>query len=309
MPGRTLVVVNPRSQGGAAKRRFARIEGRLREALGELEVEWTRGPRDAERIAREGVRAGVERVVIAGGDGTTSEVATGLLQAELGDYAELAILPLGTGGDVARTLGISRRPAEAIATIRDGKARRIDAGRVTYTRPDGAPAAACFLNTASLGIVGLITTLVNEAPKGLGGRISFLVGTVRAVVRYDQPPVRLRLDGRLIHEGPLTFASAANGRWFGGGMLVAPNAEPDDGLFDVVVVPAYSRLELLRRLPGIYRGTHLEVPGVQVHRGRVLEAEPLGDAVWCDVDGEPLGRLPARFEILPGAVSVVGGAP
>ncbi len=305
MPARTLVVVNPMSQGGAGRGRFERYAGRLREALGELEVEWTRGPRDAERIAREGVRVGVERVVVAGGDGTISEVVTGPLEAGLGGYAELAVVPLGTGADLLRTLDIPRDPEAAIAAIRDGKPRRIDAGRVSYRRPDGGEATSYFLNTASLGVVGLITALVNEAPKQLGGRVSFMIGTVRGVLRYGQPPVRLRVDGELVHDGPLTFATAANGRYFGGGMYVAPDARPDDGLFDFVVVTALSRWQLLTHLPGFYRGTHVGVPGVRIQRGRVLEAEAEGERVWIDVDGEPLGVLPARFEIVPGAISLV----
>jgi YegS/Rv2252/BmrU family lipid kinase len=306
MAKRTLVVVNPMSQGGAGRRRFERHEGRLRDALGEVEVEWTRGPRDAERIAREGVRAGVERVVVAGGDGTVSEVVTGLLAAGLGGYAELAVVPLGTGADLLRTLGIPRDPEAAIAAIRDGKPRRVDAGRVRYRRPEGGEATAYFLNTASLGIVGLITALVNEAPKQLGGRVSFIIGTVRGVLRYRQPTVRLRVDGELVHDGSLTFATAANGRYFGGGMYVAPDAEPDDGLLDFVLVSEFSRGKLLRHLPGFYRGTHVGVPGVRIQRGRVLEAEAPGARVWIDVDGEPLGVLPARFEIVPGAISFLG---
>ncbi len=314
MAGRTLVVVNPRSQGGAARRRFHALEPRLREALGDVEVEWTGAPRDAERIAREGVRAGAERVVVAGGDGTVSEVVSGLVGAELGGYARLGVVPLGTGGDLPRTLGIPRDPEAAIAAIAKGEERVVDAGRVAYRRPEGGEATACFLNIGSLGISGLVCRLVDAAPKALGGRVSFAVGTVRAVLRYGQPPVRLRVDGDAIHEGPLTLATAANGRWFGGGMHVAPRARPDDGLLDVVVVPAYSRLRLLRELPRIYAGTHLDVAGVALRQGRVLEAEPVAEGpeaepIWIELDGEALGTLPARFEVRPGAVRLVGGAP
>ena len=119
--------------------------------------------------------------------------------------------------------------------------------------------------------------------------------------------MELRLDGERVHEGPLVLAAAANGRFFGGGMQVAPGARPDDGLLDVVVIPGFGKLRLVAELPRIYRGTHLAVPGVRALRGRVLEARPLGEEPpWVEIDGEPLGRLPARFEVLPGALTLVG---
>ena len=306
---RTLVIANPASRGGATRRRFERMLPRVREVLGACEVEWTRGPRDAERIAREGVRAGVERVVVAGGDGTMSEVVTGILAADLGRYAELALLPLGTGGDLRRTLGVPADPEAALAAIARGVRTPLDAGRASYRDREGRDASVFFVNIASLGISGLTTELVNRAPKALGGRLSFLLGTLRSIVSYhaDAHPVELRLDGETIHRGPLVLAAAANGRYFGGGMQVAPRARPDDGLLDAIVVPGFSKPRLLLELPRIYRGTHLGVPGVIGLRGRVLEAEPLGEPPWVEIDGEPLGRLPARFEVLPGALTLVGG--
>jgi YegS/Rv2252/BmrU family lipid kinase len=306
---RTLVVVNPASRGGATRRQFERLLPQVREALGACEVEWTRGPRDAERIAREAVRAGVERLVVAGGDGTLSEVATGILGADLGGYAELAVLPLGTGGDLRRTLGVPAEPSAALAAIAAGKATRLDAGCASYCDRDGREARVHFVNIASAGISGLTTELVNRAPKALGGRVSFLLGTLRSIVSYRAAahPVELVLDGEVIHRGPLVLAAAANGRYFGGGMHVAPRARPDDGLLEVVAIPGFAKLRLLTELPKVYRGTHLAVPGVLARRGRVLEARPLGgEAPWVEIDGEPLGRLPARFEVLPGALAFVG---
>ena len=118
MARRTLVIVNPHSRGGVTGRRWQALERRLREVLGALEVEPTRRARDAERIAREGVRAGIERLVVVGGDGTLGEVATGLLSAGLGGYAELGLLPLGTGGDFSRTLGVPADVEGALRSIR-----------------------------------------------------------------------------------------------------------------------------------------------------------------------------------------------
>jgi YegS/Rv2252/BmrU family lipid kinase len=306
MSVRTLVVVNPHGRGGAIRRQFASLEPRLRDCLGGFEVEWTRAPRDAERIAREGVRAGVERIVVAGGDGTTSEVVSGLLGAQLGSYAEVAPLPLGTGGDMLRTLGVPQQLDRALEAIAGGSSRKVDAGRVRYTDRDGRQRTVHFLNVTSFGVSGLITELVNRATKAFGGRVSFLLGTLRGITRYQPEEVRIRVQGELVHDGPLVLGTAANGRFFGGGMHVAPRAEPTDGLFDVVVIPGFPKARLLRELPRIYRGTHLDVPEVSLHRGQLIEAEATPGRVWVEIDGEPLGTLPASIEVLPGAISVLG---
>ncbi|MCC6639926.1 MAG: diacylglycerol kinase family lipid kinase [Deltaproteobacteria bacterium] len=306
MTGRTVVVLNPKSKNGATGRRWRAIEPRARAALGPIDVEATRGPRDAERIAGEAARAGVRRIVVAGGDGTTGEVVTGLLEAGAGSACEIALLPLGTGGDLARGLGVPRDVGEALARIAAGKTRRVDAGRAEYTARDGERRRVAFLNVASLGMSGLVTRLVNEAPKTFGGRVSFLAGTLRALAQWRSQPVTLRLDGAVVHDGPLHLATAANGAYFGGGMHVAPNAAIDDGLLDVVIIGDVSKAELLRRLPLLYRGAHVGLPNVRSLRGRRLEADAAPGGVWTEIDGEPLGTLPAAYEILPGAVTLAG---
>jgi YegS/Rv2252/BmrU family lipid kinase len=306
---RTLVIVNPASGGGSTRRRFPKILPRLREVLGDCDIAWTRGPHDAERLAREAVRAGVERVVVGGGDGTLSEVATGILAADLARYCEIALLPLGTGGDLRRTLGVSGAVEDALQAIANGRARAIDAGRASYPGREGRSAVTYFVNVASAGISGQTTELVNRAPKWLGGSVSFLFGTVRSILSYRPAahPVAVRVDGELVYSGPLVLATAANGRYFGGGMHVAPDARVDDGRLDMVLIPDLPPLRLLRELRALYRGTHVRVPGVLNLQGKVVEAEPLSaDAAWIELDGEPLGRLPARFEVLPGALRLVG---
>ena len=305
---RTLVIVNPFSRDGATGRRFAEVERRLREVLGPLEIERTRGPRDAERLAREAVRAGVERLIVAGGDGTLSEVASGLLGAGLGAYARIGILPFGTGGDFVRTLGVPGDLERAIACIAEGKVRRVDASRVTLRDDAGRERVYYGVNITSVGISALVVTLADRSPRFVGGSGAFLLGTLRAILRYRSQPVTLRVDGKVVHEGPLILATAGNGRYFGGGMLVCPQAHCDDGKLDVVVVSGLSKAQLLAKLYGIYRGTHLKDPAVRSYRGRVIEA--LGPpAVRIEVDGEPLGALPVRIEVLEGALSLLAPAP
>ncbi|MGH0036243.1 MAG: diacylglycerol/lipid kinase family protein [Myxococcota bacterium] len=309
MPAETLVIANPASAGGSTGRRWGRIEPLLRDALGELEVETTRAPRDAVRIAREAARAGVERILVAGGDGTTSEVVTGLVEAHLSAEVRLGLLPMGSGGDFRRGLGLPSDLPSAIDLLGSGATRRVDAGRLEYRDARGATRSAVFLNVASFGISGLVDEMVNRAPKTLGGTAAFALGALRALARYRSEDVRVRVDGEVVHEGPLLLAAVANGRYFGGGMHVAPGAHPDDGRFEVVVVEGMSRWRSLAAFPSLYRGTHVSDPAVTVYRGARVEAESPTGTVWLDVDGEALGTLPAAIEVLPGAVTLVGLPP
>ena len=300
------MIVNPRSRNGATGRRWNDLRLRLQGPLGPFEVELTRGPRDAERIARESVRAGVERLIVAGGDGTVNEVVSGLLSAGLGDRADFGVLPLGTGGDFARSLGIPRRLDDALALIAAGATRRIDAGRITYRNAESREETAHFVNVASFGISGLVDQLVNGATKRLGGTASFLIGTMKALATYRNTHVMLRVDGEVVHDAPLALVAAANGQYFGGGMHVAPEARLDDGLLDVILVPDLPKRTLLAKLPRLYAGKHLHDPAGRFLRGRVIEAEAEPGAVLLDIDGEALGSLPARIEVVPGALGVIG---
>lgn len=307
MPARTLFVVNPASKSGALGRRWRKLEKKLRAVLGEeFEVALTRGPRDAVRIAREAVRAGVETLIAVGGDGTASETVDGVLSAGVGGAPRVGLLPFGTGGDLARGLGIPKDFDAAIAALAAGKSRRIDAGRVSLRGREGRETTLHFVNVASIGLSGLVTELVNTAPKTLGGRASFLIGSLRGIARWKNEPVTLRVDGETLHDGPLSLACAANGSYFGGGMHVAPDARMDDGLLDVLFTPGLPKARLLRLLPSMYDGSHLKSDDVQVARGARIEADAEPGRVWVELDGEPLGTLPATFEVLPGALEWVG---
>ena len=311
---RTVVVVNPKSQGGKLGKRWPELADLIGRAF-PFDVVTTQAPGDATRLAREALRGGAERIVAIGGDGTVNEVINGFFDDSgkpIAPDATFALIPYGTGGDFRRTMNIPIATVDAAGVIAANHRRRIDVGLLDLTLKDGTRARRVFANIASFGVSGVVDRLVNESGKKLG-RLSFAVATARATWSYKNQRVQLVFDGdpKTRVEATINTVAVANGRYFGGAMLVAPHAEVDDGLFDVVALGDFHFGDLLKSGRRLYKGTHLSMEKVSERRARVVEAEPIesGAIVELDVDGECLGRLPARFEIVPAAVwMVVPGA-
>src|SRR6185503_2747512 len=278
------------------------------EAYGPFDARFTDAPGSATRLAREALQGGAELVVAMGGDGTINEVVNGFYDGAraIAPEAAFGVLPAGTGGDFVKTLGTPREVREAAEELKRAAPRAIDLGRLTFTAHDGSTEVRHFINIASFGIGGLVDRYVNDSSKALGGAVSFAMATLRAGLRYKNAEVRIALDGEPPKEGRIYNVAVANGRYFGGGMKVAPNAALDDGLFDVVTLGDFGCGDLLFRGLDIYSGKHLKNPKVTVHRARKIEATPVDGAaeVLLDVDGEAPGRLPATFELLQGALKV-----
>ncbi len=303
---RTLVVANPMSANGALGRRWPELERTIASRFGRFDHRFTERKGDAAGIVRRALDDGYEMVVAMGGDGTIGEVVDGFFRegAAVNPEAVLGVLPFGTGGDFRKTIGAPKDLAEGAASLRGDATLRIDVGRLRYTREGGGEGLCHFANIASFGIGGLVDEYVNTSSKALGGRLSFAWATFRAMRVFKPQRARLRLDDRPAFELQLHNVAVANGRYFGGGMKVAPHAALDDGLFDVVTLGPMSMGDLLLRGHKIYSGTHLELPQVREERARVVEAEPVerGERILLDVDGEVPGLLPARFELLPAAL-------
>lgn len=299
------LIVNPASAGGTTGRHFDRIARAVRSALGVFECAFTREPGEGVELARSAVRQGGRLVVAVGGDGTASEVIDGLVGIERPSDSEVLFgcIPRGTGGDFRRSLGWPTDPDEAARALASGVVRVCDVGCIEFMGHDGRMQTRRFANVAGLGISGVVTREIAKGWKMLGGRFGYMLASARGLLSWSDQPVRYRIDEGPWQEERLTALEVCNGRYFGSGMMVAPEARIDDGLFDIVIWKGLGLKDFLVRRSMIYDGTHARLPNTRIIRGRLVEAEAAqGAEVLLDVDGEQPGKLPARFSILPGAL-------
>jgi len=299
-----FVIVNPKSGKGTTEQSWASVAGEVRRYLGPFECEFTRERGDGIRIAEAEAKKGRRLIVAAGGDGTISEVANGILRARTGP--ELGILPRGTGGDFRRTLGIPGSIAGALKRIRDGSPKLMDAGHIIHIGSDGGEASRYFINTASFGMSGKVASHANRSSKRLGGTMTYFAATLKTIFSYEHPEITLCLDDQPSVRLKVVTVCLANGPSFGGGMRIAPDARLNDGLFDVVIIGDMKTMSMMLNSHRLYTGSFLSLEKVKLVRAKRVTAAPVdGSAdVLLEVDGETPGRLPASFEILPLALKI-----
>lgn len=305
-PLRTFLIVNPRSAHGATGRQFGAIARAVRDAIGPFESVFTTAPLEATSLARTALESGFECVVAVGGDGTANEVVNGFFDeqgAPIRPGSAFGIVPRGTGGDFRRVFGWSKDLREAAGRLRGDARRTLDLGRLRFLGTDGRAATRYFINVASAGVSGLVDREVNRSTKALGGKACFVLGTLRAMRRYRDVTVRARFDDGPVETIPATVIAVANGSYFGGGMWIAPQARPDDGVFDVTLWSGYRLRDFVLRGRSIYDGRHVRFPKTRTLRARRVSLEA-DEEVLLDVDGEQPGWLPATFEIMPGALEL-----
>lgn len=250
-------------------------------------------------------REGAEVVGVMGGDGTFHDAVDALREGSAvmnAPKTALAQLPAGTGGDLAaRTFGLPNDIDEVARWLARAEPEPFDVGLLER---DGGE-VSLFANIASCGVSGRVDELVSRGPKWLGGKAAYLAASARAIAGWRGQAVTVSVDGTKVFEGKVHFVAVCNGRAFGGGMIVAPDARCDDGLFDVVVAEDIGLGGVATTFPKLYKGTHLGEKGVTFARGRAARVETRERDVLLDVDGEASGAAPATFTALPGALRVL----
>jgi YegS/Rv2252/BmrU family lipid kinase len=302
----TSVIYNPHAAAGRVGREWADRERALREILGPVTFRASRSSGDAAQQARDAIAEGARTLLSLGGDGTHNEVVHGILTSGAPHGSiRLGILPSGTGGDFRRLLLDSEDWLSAAKALPTATATTIDAGLAIFS--DGSTEQRRhFLNICSFGVGGLACSIVNNSKKRLGSKATFFLGTLEAILRYTPAAIRLTVDGNEVGTYTVTNIAVANGRYFGAGMMVAPEAKIADGLLDVTVIEAGGPLAVLRLIGTIYRGKHTTLDCVKTFRGAVIQAETVGpNPAYIDLDGEAPGQIPIRIEVVPGALQLL----
>lgn len=300
----TVIILNPQAGSGRAQQSARALEAQLPGSR-LLPTEYSG---HAEHLARQARLEGVENIVAVGGDGTIQQCVAGICLNANGDPAQhdssFAVLPLGTGGDYRKTFEWDESIAALATRLASPSVRRVDVGKFSYTQGGDALHSA-FANVLSFGLGGLTDRFVDQGPKWIGGRAAFLMGAMRATLVQQRIPIELFLDDEPIETAPFSNVAICLGRYFGGGMKIAPDADPSDGLFDVVTMEL-DTLSTLSLSLDIYRGTHLSRPGVRHYRCSKVEARPTrSKECLIDADGEQLGSLPLSVDLLPGALKLL----
>ncbi|MCQ3931983.1 MAG: hypothetical protein DPW16_16145 [Chloroflexi bacterium] len=302
MDKRTLIVVNPNAGSGRAGKLWHQIEPMLWKELGELVVAITQRPEDVAEHLDKARAAGISRVIAIGGDGTNHALVNAIQSLAKADPSAPPMifgqLPIGTGRDFSRTLNIPVDPEAAVKWITQANPKSLDLGHLTYD-----DANRYFLNIASAGIGGEVDRRVNARTRRRPW--TFKLATVQALLSYSPKKLKVMLDGAAWYEGKAWAVVVANGRMFGHGMKIAPNAEIDDGLFDVVLIEDTPRLSAILALNSVYSGKHLLREDVHYKQAKVVTVECQANAIGLDIDGEHAAGNHLNFSVEPGALKML----
>jgi diacylglycerol kinase (ATP) len=294
------LIVNPTAGAGKSAKAWPQIKDLLQNMGLDFDYALTETAGHAIELAKFATQRGCKLLVSVGGDGTINEVVNGMYDAHCLKEVMLGVISTGTGADYIRTMGIPRAHIDACQLFLKPKTRLVDLGIIDFTSENRQ---RIFVNFAGLGFDADIVRATTQTYKALGETASYLMGLFATLLSYQNKPVLITANGNT-EERKIVTVLMGLGKYAGGGMMTTPNADPTDGLFDVLIVDNMTKSDLLCSLPRIYKGTHLTHPKVSVKR--VKEIEVRSKLKICiQSDGDLIGEAPARFSVLPSALNLV----
>jgi YegS/Rv2252/BmrU family lipid kinase len=295
------VIINPVAGAGRAAKAWCKISHLLHSVGLSFEHDITESPGHAVELAKSAAERGYELVVSVGGDGTINEVVNGLYNSGGIKDITLGIISTGTGADYVRSCGFKHSLQEACLRLVNPKKLVVDIGTVEYTN-NGQKVKRVFVNCAGLGFAAEIVKATTQRYKTLGSKPSYLAGLIATFLLYRNRTVALSI-GDSMEEKEVCTVLVSKGKYAGGSMLIAPQADLTDGFLDIITIEGMSKADLLWSLPRIYKGTHLTHPKVTLKKAKEVSIQSK-QQTFLQTDGEILGPIPARFEVLPAMLNL-----
>lgn len=309
------VIVNPFSARGKTRERWHLIREAIRSYFKEFRYVFTERPKQATQIVRELLKDGFDLIIGVGGDGTLNEISNGFFRDDsperINDDASLGIIPSGTGSDFIRFMRVPRDFKKSAENIKSSNKKKIDIGRISFTGPrrNEERKDQYFINIADFGLGAEVIRNLSVSDPIKRGPLTYYKGLLKTILHYRSKKVKLSIDGGPEMERDLLIGAIANGRIFGGGMIIAPEAEIDDGYFDLVLVEDMKKFEIIRNSRRLYSGTIHTHPKVSVIKARSIRVRPADernetDGVSVEYDGEVGEMLPAEFTVINRAINL-----
>jgi len=302
-----FVIVNPVSANNTTGKEWPQFSSILSEKGYEFEAALTEYPGHATELCRQALLSGYGTIMSVGGDGTMNEVVNGFFEdgRPVSENSRLVVFSRGTGCDFIKALGIKKGMEQLLEILERNRERIIDVGCVRFAGDSEAELSTrYFLNVADIGIGAETANRVNRHSKRMKGFLSFLLGAVGTIILYKNKDFEVVIDEDIVLKERLNSVIIANGRYFGGGMKVAPEALLDDGVFDIIIFGNLSKPDLIKSFPLIYDGKHLEHPKLRFYKGSRVRVKSGGKGL-IEVDGEIPGSDDAEFVILPKALKIL----
>jgi diacylglycerol kinase (ATP) len=296
------LIVNPTAGAGRTAKKWPHIKELLKIAGLRFEHDITEAPGHAIELAKSAVKKGYKLVVSVGGDGTINEIVNGIWATGDMKDIELGIIGTGTGSDYIRTIGVSKFYQESCHHLMNPLKKSVDLGMVEFIG-DGQSGKRVFANFAGLGFDAEVVKATTKKFKNLGGKPAYLLGLLSTFATYKNRYIHLTMNGQSEDRKVCTIVMS-NGKYGGGSMMIAPEADPSDGLFDVLIIGDVSKPDLLWSLPRIYKGTHLTHPKVTLKRTKEITISA-DKKMAIQADGDLIGEAPARFSVLPSALNIL----
>lgn len=309
MSNEWMIIINPCSGGGMGEEKWSAIQQQLRDNGFNIQFCFTDKAKSTIQKTKNIIESGFDHIIVLGGDGTVNEVVNGImLQTRIpSDQVFLGIIPIGTGNDWIRTIGIPNDITSAINIIKAGKVIRLDVGWATY-QTNSQQEKRFFVNTAGTGLDSIVVEKTNQQKlRTKSSAIAYMMNLIKAFVRYKPVKVSIEADNGVKISGKMADFAIGIGRYNGGGMLPFPNANPCDGLFDVIFINNMSKFKMVLCFSKLFNGTICNVKEVLSFRTKNLTLSS-AESIFLETDGETLGYDPFTFGICPSSLSLFSPA-